>query len=662
MADSPLLTLPYLAASQAQKHVTHNEALSMIDGLMHLAVVSRAITVPPPSPVDGDRYLVPADATGVWATQVGRVVLRVDGQWRYFTPREGWTLWVSDEDALLTYTGSAWVAGGVPSSLQNLSMLGVNATADATNKLSVSSSAVLFNHVGTDVQMKFNKNAVADSASILFQTGFSGRAEIGTTGDDSFHFKVSNDGATFRESIVIAAQTGVATFKNTLLIDAQAADPVTPANGQVWYNSTSGKFRARQNGTTVDVIGGGGGSSWGAITGTLSAQADLQAALNAKMDDSQASVFGLSLLDDADAAAARATLGLGSAATQTSGAFALASHTHTAANVSDFSSAADARIGAASINALSDVVIAAPASGQVLKFNGTNWVNDADATGSGGGGQAALLFQDEGVALGTAGNVDTINVKGDGIAATRSGNVVTLEQKIYKRNARWVAAGSTSVTNVETGALGLTGTATAAALAVTNLYTQTLRVEYLVTTAAAAAVAGWRGQVLQWWRGNAAGLGGFRLRCRWGNASGAATATNRCFVGMTNSTSAPADVEPSSLINVVGMGWDAADTNIQIITNDGTGVATKIDLGAAFPVPLLDRTEFYEIELLAQPNATEILYRVVRGTTGVVATGVVSVDLPAANLFLAPRGWMSVGGTSSVIGVSLMFCEVGADY
>lgn len=35
------------------------------------------------------------------------------------------------------------------------------------------------------------------------------------------------------------------------------------------------------------------------------------------------------------------------------------------------------------LNDLGDVVITAPSNGQVLKFNGTNWVNDTDATGGG---------------------------------------------------------------------------------------------------------------------------------------------------------------------------------------------------------------------------------------------------------------------------------------
>jgi hypothetical protein len=47
------LLLPYIQASQAQKHVTHNEALRILDGLVQLSVLDRDLTAPPGSPADG---------------------------------------------------------------------------------------------------------------------------------------------------------------------------------------------------------------------------------------------------------------------------------------------------------------------------------------------------------------------------------------------------------------------------------------------------------------------------------------------------------------------------------------------------------------------------------------------------------------------------------
>ena len=259
MSDSPLLGLPFLAASQAQKHVTVNDALALLDGLLHLSVMSRAIATPPVTPADGDRYLIAATPTAAWTGHAGHVGLNVAGAWRFLVPRSGWRIWVEAESLLLVFNGSVWAAPPAPTTLQNMGLIGINATADATNKLAVSSASVLFNNVGNGIQFKINKNAATDTASLLFQTGFSGRAEIGTTGDDDLHFKVSANGASFNESLIVSGASGKVTVKNTLALDPQAADPASPSNGQVWYNSTSGKFRGQQNGVGIDLAAGGAG-------------------------------------------------------------------------------------------------------------------------------------------------------------------------------------------------------------------------------------------------------------------------------------------------------------------------------------------------------------------------------------------------------------------
>jgi Protein of unknown function (DUF2793) len=67
MTSTPHLGLPLIAAAQAQKHVTHNEALFGLDALVHLAVRDRDLATPPAEPDDGDRYIVPVGAVGAWA-------------------------------------------------------------------------------------------------------------------------------------------------------------------------------------------------------------------------------------------------------------------------------------------------------------------------------------------------------------------------------------------------------------------------------------------------------------------------------------------------------------------------------------------------------------------------------------------------------------------
>jgi hypothetical protein len=199
------------------------------------------------------------------------------------------------------------------------------------------------------------------------------------------------------------------------------------------------------------------------------------------------------------------------------------------------------------------------------------------------------------------------------------------------------------------------GTATAASIAVTNLVTYTPRLEYLVTAAATTAIAGFRGvSLLGTVGGPSAGLGGFVFVGRWGPATGVATATNRAFFGLANVTAAPTDVQPSTVVNCVFMGWDAADANIQIMHNGAAGACTKVDLGASFPVPTTDRSALYELVLVAPKGTTQtVAWRVTNLVSGAVASGTISTDMPSTSTLLAPRGWMSAGGTSSVIGIGV---------
>ena len=213
MADdiTPNLALPYIMPAQAQKHVTHNEAIRFLDALVQLSVVTMSLTAPPDAADNGARYIVGTDATGDWAGQDGSVAAFQDGAWAFYPPRIGWIAWVADDGALMAWNGTAWDRAG--GGTNPVDLVGVNATADTINRLALSSAASLFNHDGAGHQLKINKAEPTDTASLLFQTGFSGRAEMGTTGDDRFHIKVSDDGSTW-QSAIAASSTGVALSGN----------------------------------------------------------------------------------------------------------------------------------------------------------------------------------------------------------------------------------------------------------------------------------------------------------------------------------------------------------------------------------------------------------------------------------------------------------------
>lgn len=214
ITKTPNLDLPYIMPGQAQKHVTHNEAIRRLDAITHLSVLSMDVAAPVTDPLEGARYGISNAPTGIWTDHANKIAVWQDGAWAYLSPQEGWTVWVHSAQALQIYTNGLWsdVIPPVPTAFQNLDHVGVNAAADAVNRLSVASGASLFNHDGAGHQMKLNKNAASDTASLLMQTGFSGRAEMGLMGDDTLRLKTSPDGSAWQDQLIIdPAAPGVRT-------------------------------------------------------------------------------------------------------------------------------------------------------------------------------------------------------------------------------------------------------------------------------------------------------------------------------------------------------------------------------------------------------------------------------------------------------------------
>jgi hypothetical protein len=102
------LALPFIIASQAQKHITHNEALRLLDGIVQLSVLDKDTISPPGSPVDGSAYIVPANAAGAWSGWDGDVAFRADGAWLRLGAAEGWRAYVADEGAVYLRTATGW--------------------------------------------------------------------------------------------------------------------------------------------------------------------------------------------------------------------------------------------------------------------------------------------------------------------------------------------------------------------------------------------------------------------------------------------------------------------------------------------------------------------------------------------------------------------------
>lgn len=111
MADTTArLGLSYILAAQAQKHVTHNDALRLLDGIVQASVVNRTTTAPPGSPTAGDTYIVATGATGAWAGWDGDIAIYADGSWYRLVAIAGMRVWDIATDELVVRVGSSWLS------------------------------------------------------------------------------------------------------------------------------------------------------------------------------------------------------------------------------------------------------------------------------------------------------------------------------------------------------------------------------------------------------------------------------------------------------------------------------------------------------------------------------------------------------------------------
>ena len=105
--------LPLLQAGQAQKELTHNEALALIDVLLHARAESAAMTAPPAGAAVGQCWIVAAGGTAEWAGQDGTLACLTSGGWRFVAPRAGMRVSTAADRLTRVHDGSAWTLDAV---------------------------------------------------------------------------------------------------------------------------------------------------------------------------------------------------------------------------------------------------------------------------------------------------------------------------------------------------------------------------------------------------------------------------------------------------------------------------------------------------------------------------------------------------------------------
>lgn len=228
-----------------------------------------------------------------------------------------------------------------------------------------------------------------------------------------------------------------------------------------------------------------------------------------------------------------------------------------------------------------------------------------------------------------------------------------------------------SVTSGTTAPSMIGGTLTTAAtmsmqqtIASANPWQATQRKRFQ-TAATAAAGSGMRTAYVQWFRGNAAGYGGFFFRAQFGqnlNVNGA-----QCFVGLCASTAVLGTAAGSvaALINMIGMGYDTTDTstgNWWFYRNDGTGTATKVDLGATQAAR--NTTHGYDLMIFCAPGVvTDIFVKIVNIHTGVTVLDTsYTTDLPAVNTGMAFKAEVNNGAVASAANLEVAKVYIESDF
>lgn len=227
-------------------------------------------------------------------------------------------------------------------------------------------------------------------------------------------------------------------------------------------------------------------------------------------------------------------------------------------------------------------------------------------------------------------------------------------QPFWGRNkiALWMPQGNgNAITAVGITSPTPSGTTTTRSVATTNFLTSLRRVA-AVSAAGAGSIARFStGGVSQNFIGSGSGMGGFRFVFRWACSDAATVSGARTFVGLC--PTALANVEPSSLLNMIGVGTDAADSTLVMMHNDGAGTATRIALGANFPDHTLS-VDAYELALFCAPSASTVDWQVTRLNTGDMASGTISTNLPGGTTLMSPQFARNNNATALAVGIDMI--------
>jgi hypothetical protein len=207
---------------------------------------------------------------------------------------------------------------------------------------------------------------------------------------------------------------------------------------------------------------------------------------------------------------------------------------------------------------------------------------------------------------------------------------------------------STTVLSENIAVGTLQGTATAVAVSNTSIQTKKTRLKIGVSTPALNGICGYRSTSAF----NIIGTG-WKFCVGFGVSDTGFNNGARQFYGMTATTASlglSSTLTVESLLNIIGVGSDASDTNLQIFHNDGSGTATKIDLGSNFPANRTSgavATDFFVFEMYNPFDSMNVYYKVTSLENSVTVEGTITTNLPSDTTPITMQACRTSGSSSN---------------
>lgn len=196
------LKMPLITESQAQKHITHNEALQMLDVFVNGSLKSITVTTPPGSPTEGDAYFIPGGGSGDWAAYVGYIAHWFNFQWYFYEVPTNIILYIEDDAAPKRYDGTTWNVEGSGGKVY-VDASGGNATLTAQQ-----SSADVIQIGGSGSALTLTLDALEKTWTILNDSSANVTVSTGAGGtvfvEAGFQANVVGDGTGIRPAFTIA--------------------------------------------------------------------------------------------------------------------------------------------------------------------------------------------------------------------------------------------------------------------------------------------------------------------------------------------------------------------------------------------------------------------------------------------------------------------------